>query len=449
MSRLFFILRVNPPPALPGKLYFYTSKSIRVIHFQSLVTQMTGQFPDETYLNGLRDNPESTLAVLYDEFRMPIIQTIQSQGGTEAQGAEVFQLAVNDAARLGRQGKLPQDVPFFQFLSELSLAHYHALEEPTDIQGLATEAQSDLPKLNLPGPEALQHTREKLFAWENLQQLDADCQRILRVPTVESENPDESTESDEKTYAECREAYLRVLAPESEPNSKLPDWAEAALNDKEGYSIWLRSQTLEQDWMAGQPETQESNRIWRWAVGILLLVAVGYGVYQFYFRPKTAAEVFADNFSPPVSLMDDWANRYGDEIGNDSSGARPNECQLLLREADVYYQANDYEAATDPLLLIVLDSSSICQSDAWYYLGILQLKMEDPTTAIQCFAKIEDLGRYGEDLYWYQALAFVQLAKENPLLRDKARRAIERTLGNSRDSKRRTQAEKMLKNLSQ
>ncbi|MBK8922039.1 MAG: hypothetical protein IPM81_11090 [Saprospirales bacterium] len=407
----------------------------------------TGQFPNETYLNGLRENPESTLAVVYDEFRAPIIRAVQLLGEPEETGAYAFQLAANDAVCLARTGKIPATIPFFIFLKALSLAH---LREWQQAEGRAVSPAPGSPeegRQELPGPEALRQTREKLYAWSCLQHLDPLCQQILTAnpdaPAFPADNDGPESQSD------CAAKYLQRLQTAETPLGALPDWAVAALRDAEGYAIWQRTQVLEQEWMAGgEPATPESNRIWRWAVAALLLAAVGYGAYQFYFRPKTAAEVFADNFVPPASLLQDMKTRYGAEMGNDSVSARPNECLRLLQEADAHYQAKDFQDAADPLLLIVLDSNSICQSDAWYFLGIIQLKLEDPATAIQCFAKIEDLGRYGEDLYWYQALAFVQLAKENPMMRDKARRAVERTLGNTRDPQRRARAEKMLQNLS-
>ncbi|MCB0532183.1 MAG: hypothetical protein H6574_12040 [Lewinellaceae bacterium] len=414
------------------------------------MTHPTGQFPNETYLNGLRDNPGPTLAVVYDEFRMPVIQAILDQGGTEESAAMAFQHAVNDAASMGRLGTLPEAVTFFPFLKALSLAHFNAAKiHPADSNEPATEA-AEIPVEHIPGlpeKEALDQSRQKQFAWQKLQQLSPACRKIV-MEAAESTAADQ-TEADAEKQTGCRDAYLSLLATEDgAPLEEMPSWAATAIQDRDGFAVWQRTQTLEEEWKAGPPAPPESNRIWRWAVGILLLVAVGYGVFQFYFRPKTAAEVFADNFDPPTSLLADLETRYGAEMGNDSSGAQPIECLMLLREADVYYQANKYEAALDPLTMIALGPSSICQSDAWFFLGIIQLKLEDPVEAIRCLAKIEDLGRYGEDLYWYQALAFVQLAKENPMLRDKARGAVERTLGNTRDPKRRKQAEQMLRNLS-
>ena len=415
------------------------------------MTNTTGQFPNETYLNGLRDNPESTLAVVYDEFRKPVINAVTAWGGSEADGAIFFQAAAADAARLARAGRAPAQIPVFEWLKALSLAHFRDwLQErgqPIPLEGEPTE--ESIAAL-LPDSAALQNTRSHIFAWKRLQRLEPACRQqlleVARKPAEEAPGTSEAESPDNES--DCARQYLSHLQKTAEAPETMPEWALAALRDREGYAVWKRTQALENQYSSGEPKAQEPSRIWPWVIFALLVAAIGYGAYQFFYRPKTAAEVFADNFSPPPSLLDDLGERYGAEMGNDSVTARPNECMRLLQEADVYYRAKEFESALDPLLLIVLDSTSICQSDAWYFLGIIQLELEDPATAIQCFAKIEDLTHYGEDLYWYQALAFVQLAKENPLMRDKAHRAVERALGNTNDPERREQARKMLKQLS-
>lgn len=416
------------------------------------MTNTTGQFPNETYLTGLRDNPESTLAVVYDEFRRPVINAVMARGGSEADGAVFFQAAAVDAARLARAGQAPAQIPVFEWLKALSLAHYRDwLQERGQPMSLEDELPEEQIAAILPDSAALQNTRSYIFAWKRLQRLEPACRQQLFEAAQQSveETPYSAEAEQAENQSDCTRQYLSHLQKTASAPDTMPEWALAALRDREGYAVWKRTQALENQYSAGEPAAQEPNRIWPWVIIALLVAAIGYGAYQFFSRPKTAAEVFADNFSPPASLLEDMGERYGAEMGNDSVTARPNECMRLLQEADVYYRAKEFESALDPLLLIVLDSTSICQSDAWYFLGIIQLELEDPATAIQCFAKIEDLTRYGEDLYWYQALAFVQLAKENPLMRDKAHRAVERALGNTNDPERREQARKMLKQLSQ
>jgi hypothetical protein len=75
--------------------------------------------------------------------------------------------------------------------------------------------------------------------------------------------------------------------------------------------------------------------------------------------------------------------------------------------------------------------------------------LDDPQTALECFAKIDNLEQYGEDVYWYQALCFVKLTEDNPKLRPKAARAVQRFINQTQHAERREQAEKLLDNLSE
>jgi hypothetical protein len=125
------------------------------------VTYLTGQFPNETYLNGLRDNPESSIAVLYDEFRLPILRDLAALGEGEEHAAFCFQMAVNDAARLARTGAVPRDVPFPAYLQALSLAHSRAgaADLPQDVPATDTNE----PAFDLPAPDTLtRNTRQSL-----------------------------------------------------------------------------------------------------------------------------------------------------------------------------------------------------------------------------------------------------------------------------------------------
>ncbi|MFN0013856.1 MAG: hypothetical protein ACKVU2_04855 [Saprospiraceae bacterium] len=406
---------------------------------------ITGQFPSETYLDGLQNDPESSIAVVYNEFRTPILRAFLSMGVTEKDAVFFFQAAVVDAACMARRSEIPASVLFPDFLQALATAHLFAskgvAELPLEVPPGVSSGWTDMP-----APAVLRETQANAKAWACLPDLDPACRSALIM------EPEEAGADVEwlKKRESCKEYILQALtAKNTSPYAELPEWVLTALRDVDGHMIWNRMQTLEQGWRTDKPPVPpESNRIWRWVVAVFFVTVVGYSVYQFYLRPKTAAEVYADNFAPPGSLIADLQKRYGAEMGNDSVTAHPSMCMMLLREADAYYQASDYKSAMDPLLLIITDSSSLCQSDAWFFLGIIELQMEEPTTAVQCFAKIEDIDRYGEDLYWYQALAFVQMAKGSPLLRDRAIRAVEQAIGNMRDEKRRVRMETMLKNLS-
>lgn len=405
---------------------------------------VTGQFPNESYLDGLRNDPESSIAVVYDEFRGPVLRAFSEMGVPDQDAILFFQMAVTDAARMARTDQIPDSTPFPVFLHALAVAHSYASK---GVPELPTEAPAGCDAAawrRMPAATTLRETQAKTAGWAIIPELEPECRAVL---LEEPEDSDADDEAAREKRNDCKEHVLRAI--HASVSSELPAWLLPALRDTDGHAAWQRTQELEQGrHTENPPAPPESNRIWRWVVVVFLVTVVGYSAFQFFFRPKTAAEVFADNFAPPGSLIADMEKRYGPEMGNDSVSARPNTCMFLLREADAYYQASDYESALEPLLLIVTDSLAICQSDAWYFLGIIQLQLEEPASAVQCFAKIDDIERYGEDLYWYQALAFVQMAKGNPLLRDRAIRAVEQAIGNIQDPKRRARAEEMLTNLS-
>jgi len=411
---------------------------------QQFTMPTSGQFPNESYLDGLRNDPESSVAVVYNEFRGPILRAFADLEVADKDAILFFQMAVTDAARMARTGEVPVSLPFPIFLHTLSVAHCYASKGIQELPEAAPAGCNEEAWRQMPEPTTLRETQAKTAGWAIVPDLDPECHSALLNEPKESDDDETSSRENQNT---CKEQVLRAIqAPAS---SELPAWLLPALRDTDGCAAWQRTQELEQGRHTEQaPVPQESNRIWRWVVLVFLITVVGYSAFQFFFRPKTAAEVFADNFAPPGSLIADMEARYGAEMGNDSVSARPNTCLMLLSEADAYYQASNYESALEPLLLIVTDSSAICQSDAWYFLGIIQLQLEEPASAVQCFAKIEDIERYGEDLYWYQALAFVQMAKGNPLLRDRAIRAVEQAIGNIQNPKRRSKAEEMLTNLS-
>lgn len=371
------------------------------------MTHPTGRLENEIYAAGLRNADETVLLSIYEEFRQPIIRAVGAQGGSDADGAVFFQAGVVEAAQLARADQLPADLPFFYVLKGLSLAQFQSwrLEReqtiPDDVPASPEEPHVDH---LIPSDEALQATRRKIYAW--------------------------------KHYA-------------SDPTAETPDWAQEALEDAEGYAVWKQSAALEQKMQdSDAPPATRRRDIWPYIMFGLLLLSFAIGLFNYLSRTKAPAEVYDENFTPPESIEADLDARYGPARGNDSVSVRPSECERLLREADFLYKKGRLDDAQEPLLLIVLDTSSICHSDAWFYLGVIRLELDDPDGAIDCFSKIEDLDAFGEDIYWYQALAFVKMAEHNPGLKSRAERAMQRALGNMRDSTRRKQAEKMLKNLS-
>lgn len=341
------------------------------------------------------------LEIIYREFRLPIIRAVSSLGGSTAAGNVFFMTAVVEGARQVRAGEWPVATPFFYQLKALALAHFN---------DWIAERGQDLPPQPEPDPEAA--------GYETV------------IPPVEQ-------------LRVTRDAITAWRRP-----------ADAGINvpaDPDGKRIWDQLRAIERSVLegaSGSPATKKTNRILTYGIIAAVILVIGYLAYIQYNRVQTPAEVYGSNFNPPKSIMEDLHARHGAEMGNDSVGARSNACDEVLVEADRLYQQKDYEAAAQSLMAITEADESVCKSDAFFYLGIIGLQLDRPGLTLQCFSKIEDIERYGEDLYWYQALAFVKLASKNPTLHDKAVGAVERAESNTQDPQRREQAEQMLKQLS-
>ena len=159
--------------------------------------------------------------------------------------------------------------------------------------------------------------------------------------------------------------------------------------------------------------------------------------------------MYQEHFQPPASILDDLRKRQAaDTMSLEPLPERPGACEDMLSQADANYREKDYRAAATVLYRLAEDESlSACHADAWFYLGVVALQMEEPDLTLQCFAKIDNLDRFGEDISWYQALAFVKLAERQPDMRERAVRALQRAAGASTDPARRRQAEQMLEGL--
>lgn len=353
------------------------------------MTNLNGNLSNEQYINGLREADDEVLASIYAEFQKTIVRAVSALGGSGAAGNVFFQTALIEAARQAKQVELPAEMPFLSYLKALAQAHFSdwMAERGQSVPDVATDPEAPEFSFPLPSSEALRETRQKITAWRKSEQTDA-----------------------------------------------------------EDYLLWQKLRDIERKTTGAAEDAPKSNFTRNLLIAFVLLT-VGYMAYVWFARSKTPAEVYHDNFVPPESLMADLSLRYGPARGNDSVTTHPSACEFLLREADEFYKVKDYESAQEVLFEILSDSLAVCQSDALFYIGIIALAQENPELALECFAKIEDLEHFGEDIYWYQALAFVKLAEKNPLLRDKAARAVERTRSHTQDSLRREQADKMLEHL--
>ncbi|MCW5924944.1 MAG: hypothetical protein KIS77_21670 [Saprospiraceae bacterium] len=350
-------------------------------------------FSTERYINGLREADTDVLNALYPECRPFVVQAIADLGGSESEGVAFFQAALVEAARLARLGQLSGDVPFALQLRALASAHYRDWLDEHGQPSSPVEPNAD------------------------------EMEASIAVPTSE----------------ELRDT-----------RQKISDWKKGERADEAGYLFWEKVRIAEHHWQeAAKPAPTPPSKSFRNLFLVLALLTAALLVWSYFTRSKTPAQLYDEHFQLPESIMSDVRTRYGPERGNDSVTARPNACELILREADEFYKVKDYKSAQAVLFDILEDSLTVCHSDALYYIGIIAVEQQRPGLALECFAKIEDLDRFGEDIYWYQALALVQAAANNPLLRDKAVRAVNRARSNAQDPMRREQAEKMLKHLSE
>jgi tetratricopeptide (TPR) repeat protein len=385
----------------------------------------TESFSTKAYFDGLRQDAQFGTSVLYSLFRSDV-QRLTALGLSEGEAASCFRLAVNDMARLAQAEQVPEEMPMEAFLEQTTLAHA-LLMRP----GLA----ASWPEHPLLDEAALRLTQQKAVVWSVLERLDPSCRDLLLTAPASVE------------AVPCAEALQEVLGNDDVP----AEVRVVALQDAEGFHVWQyagRHEQLYQSSAPAQPIPEEANRsAWRWAVLVLISVIVAYAAYQFFSRPKTLAELYASNFNPPRSLLADWEQRRNAIASKEEASTVTEDCLMFLREADAAYQTGDLRNAMDPLLLIVLDTASACQADAWLYLGIIQLRLKDPITAMQCFAKIEDLERFGEDVYWYQVMAYLQIAQNSPHQRERVAKAVELAIPNIKNPERRAQAQALLENL--
>ncbi|MBK7937110.1 MAG: hypothetical protein IPJ82_08430 [Lewinellaceae bacterium] len=348
--------------------------------------QSSDHFSNEQLINGLRNVDPSALEAIFHKVRPTFLREINALGGSDATGKVFFRAAVLDAARMASGENFSPEEPLDVLLKQLGTAHFMDwLVEKGQAQPESAPPESTP---GFPDSESLRATRKKIDSWKN-----------------------------------------------------------AELIDDPAYPLWEKIRIVERK-LAGEGEPKPKSNFARNLLIFFLLLTAIYVVYRFFNRSQSPAEIYQYNFTPPESLMADRKSRYGPELGNDSVSTDPGECTRRLREADEYYKAKNFELAETTLFDILDDSLALCSSDALFYIGVIALEQEKPTLALECFSKIEDLEHFGEDIYWYQALAMVQLADINPLLKDKARRAVERAHSNAVDSLRRTQTERMLKHLS-
>jgi len=439
----------------------------------------SGTLSNEQYIKGLRDADSSVLVSIYTEFRTAIVRAVTMLGGSETDGGIFFRAGLVEAARQVRAGEFLENEPFFFQIRELALAHYRdwlaerlaaenlaeadspsanvVAEEEAETREhedneLASQpaedtAQEELPpastsEMQVPNSDTLRLTRQSIYAWRHFERLNPSEQRDVQA----------AIESGEDNLALRQYFSLLKLSSPSE-NSTVPGWLTHALHDTEGRHFWQKTQDLERKIANREalvpPAADASNRwISRIFLALTVLVLLLWA-YNYFFRAAAPREVYRENFQPPTSILDDLQSRQAaDTMSLGPLPERPVACEEMLRQADANYREKDYTSAAEVLYRIADDQSlAACHSDAWFYLGIIGLQLDEPGTTLQSFAKIDNLDRFGEDIYWYQALAFVKLAEGQPQLRDKAERAVERAMGATQRPERQAKAQEMLDQL--
>jgi hypothetical protein len=415
------------------------------------MTDPIATFPNETYLNGLRNADLSVVDALYHEFRQPIAKAVQAAGGTYADGGTFFRVAIIHTARLIHEDKYPVEAPIYLFLKNLSVAQYRdwLLEKEQEIPPIAEPSEEEIPVIAaLPDPAALHELRMQIRAKRQFSKLQVEDQKnIQTLATLVANHLPEMAATNIAPYTKSIDRLKILLGERGKTwETPLPSWVAIPLTDTLFHKTWSACEALERRMYSSQVPASNENKTIRNAFILMLLLTVGFAAYTWIIKDRSPVEVYEHNFNPPASIMDDMALRYAkDSI----APVRPEACISKFREADAYYKNKEWYDAATSLASMIEDSLSVCQSDVFFYLAIVGLQLENPDLTLECISKIEDLDRYGEDIYWYMALAYVKMAAIDPEQKDIARRAVQRALSNTEIPERRTRAEKMLEELAE
>ncbi len=422
-----------------------------------IVTQTEDIFPDPDFWNTWNDADAGVVEKAYLHFRPRGIAAVVAAGGSSADGAVFYRVAYIHSTRIAHSESIPEGISFADYVASLAALHYrdwrierHLEAPPSD--GLEEEDRETA--FELPGPDALRDLRWSVWARRQFFRLQKeDRLKIQELADDAAKAPEARqflTEEDAVAagYGPSLQHYKRVLPEQSAAwSGLLPSWVVTALSDAHFVKIWDQTQLFEQKRIGASNVSAPTSHFWRNAMvvlGIITLIALA---SQLFFKSETPGEVYKDNFTAPESLLADLATRQVQSPDNDSLGIRPEGCDEAFTAADAAYQEKNYRVAAGELAKLLDDSHKPCQSDAYFYLAIIGLQMNEPELTIECLSNIDDLARYGEDIYWYQALAFVKLSAENPLMQEKAVRAMDRVISNTEIPERREQAQKMLQQL--
>ncbi|MCC7466369.1 MAG: hypothetical protein IT261_08880 [Saprospiraceae bacterium] len=400
-------------------------------------------FPNETYLNGLRSADPAVIEAMYHEFRPAVVKSVETMGGNYADGAAFFKVALLQTAEIIEAGNYHEEIPVEQFICNLAMRHFQdwRFEKIQEFPAMPPSAEGErVVRDQLPEESALRAFRGTVRAKREFNRLEyTDQKAVLDFATQQKEGK-------EVLPSVAFNNYLRLLGiPNAETVTELPPNALKALTDTHFHEIWTAAEGIELRLKSAQIPKEGENKTIKYAFITLMVLTLGYVLVSWLLRDQSPEEVYNENFNPPPSIIADIEKRYA----NDSIPPQwAPSCMEMFAQADDFYKKKEWRSAATVLAAMLEESSSDCQTDIYFYLAIVGLYLDRPELTLQCISKLDDLDRFGEDIYWYMALAYVKMAVLDPSEKDMARRALERAMSNTEIPERRIQAEKMLEDLS-
>jgi hypothetical protein len=438
---------------------------------------MTEQpYSEEQIRTGLLQASSDTFEYLYRQVQPNVTKAITDIGGTQADGRVFYTTALTDWRRLIGAADV-HHVDTEVALTQLALAHYKSWRtereattpsiapsdistpeaaqptassaatdvedkvfEPTPLWGMEPETpeeptepqpiEANEPPIWLPDNAALTRTRRHIFVWKGLLALPPSTQQSLLS----------ATPSHAASMALSDRLRLR-------PTDERPEWITSALNEHELREFWQKSNEIEHRRynMVDGDSNPTFRGVAKYVFVFLLCSLIGAGAYWWLNKPKPVEkDLFEANFQRPESILSDMKARHSDS----TLAARPQECQEVFEKVDELYRAEQWQDAAN-LIAQMLDNPSLaeCQSDASYFLAVMHIERGNPEIGLMLLGSIEDIESFGEDLYWYQTLAYIKIAQSDITQKETAQRAVNRFLQQSRDSARIEQAQKMMEKI--
>jgi hypothetical protein len=386
-------------------------------------------------LDELRRPEAGTVEFLYSNYRKTAARAVEAAGGSHADGNTFFRIAVIHTCILASHNELPESTDTGVFLTNLSEAHFR---DWASERALETNPPGPVAEAEIPDELSRTRVRKLIRARRQWLKLDKKCREEVQSAASSSTTAENTP---------CIGSFLKLIPDLLDPDSpaSLPEVVVSALSNDDFNRICLTVDQHEANLALNQspakPAERKRNRT---IAAAILLTAAAIATWTYFSIPKSAEAIFNENYAPPTSILLDRKER---ETRDAINSPLPAECEQTLQDADVYFKQKKWEDVIGVLLPMAGYENDICKSDALFYMAIAGLQLANPELSLECLSKISDIERYGEDLYWYQALAFVKIAADRPGKRSLARKAVERARSNTVIPERKVQAEKMLSEL--